>query len=44
MGVFTGKDKNLNIGLRIAHFSNGNLFPNNDGVMVPLTLGLGYSF
>jgi len=44
MGVFTGKDKNLNLGLRIAHFSNGNLFPNNDGVMVPLTFSLGYSF
>lgn len=44
MGIFTGKDKNLNLGLRIAHFSNGNLFPNNDGVMVPLTFSLGYSF
>lgn len=44
MGVFTGKNKNLNLGLRIAHFSNGNLFPNNDGVMVPLTFSLGYSF
>jgi hypothetical protein len=44
LGVFTGKDKNLNLGLRIAHFSNGNLFPNNDGVMVPLTFSLGYSF
>lgn len=44
MGVFTGKQKNLNLGLRIAHFSNGNLFPDNDGVMVPLTFNLGYSF
>ncbi len=44
LGVFTGKNKNLNLGLRIAHFSNGNLFPNNDGVMVPLTFSLGYSF
>ena len=44
MGVFTGKQKNLNLGLRIAHFSNGNLFPDNDGVMVPLTFNLGYCF
>lgn len=43
-GIFTGKNKSLNAGIRIAHFSNGNLFPNNDGVMVPLTFSLGYSF
>ena len=42
MGIFTGKKKNLNAGLRIAHFSNGNIFPQNDGVKVPLTFSLGY--
>lgn len=42
MGIYTGKDKKLLAGLRIAHYSNGNLFPQNDGVMIPLTLNLGY--
>lgn len=44
MGIFTGKNKCINAGIRIAHFSNGNLFPHNDGVMVPLSFSLGYSF
>jgi hypothetical protein len=44
MGVFAGKKRQLNAELRIAHYSNGNLFPKNDGVMVPLSLGLGYTF
>ncbi len=42
IGIFTGKNKNLNAGLRIAHFSNGNIFPQNDGVKVPLTFSFGY--
>lgn len=42
IGIFTGKKKNLNAGLRIAHFSNGNIFPENNGVKVPLTFSLGY--
>ena len=42
VGIFTGKKKTLNAGLRIAHFSNGNIFPQNDGVKVPLTFSLGY--
>lgn len=44
IGVFAGKKKNINAGLRIAHFSNGNVFPENNGVKVPLTLSLGYAF
>ncbi len=44
IGVFAGKTKNINADLRIAHYSNGNIFPQNNGVMVPLTLAIGYSF
>jgi hypothetical protein len=44
MGVIAGKRKSVYAGLRIAHFSNGNLFPRNDGVMIPLTFNLGYCF
>jgi hypothetical protein len=44
IGFFTGKKRNLNAEVRIAHYSNGNIFPQNNGVMIPLTLSLGYSF
>lgn len=44
LGVFTGKNKNFNASIRIAHYSNGNLFPRNDGFMIPLTFNLGYAF
>ena len=42
MGVLTGKNKNIYAGMRIAHYSNGNLFPENEGVKIPLTFNLGY--
>jgi len=42
IGVFTGKNKKLHAGIRIAHYSNGNIFPENDGVKIPLTFNLGY--
>ena len=44
MGVFAGKNRKLNAELKIAHYSNGNLFPQNDGVMIPLTFSLGWTF
>jgi len=40
MGVFAGKNKNIGFNIRIAHFSNGNLFPRNDGIKIPLTFSL----
>jgi len=42
MGVFAGKNKKIQAGIRIAHYSNGNIFPQNDGVKIPLTFHLGY--
>jgi hypothetical protein len=42
IGAFTGPGRKLYTGIRIAHHSNGNLFPHNAGVMVPLTFNLGY--
>jgi hypothetical protein len=42
VGIFAGEKKRVHAGLRIAHYSNGNLFPENDGVKIPLTLNLGY--
>jgi hypothetical protein len=44
IGIFAGEKKNINAGIRIAHYSNGNLFPQNNGVMIPLSFSLGYAF
>jgi len=44
MGVYAGKNRKLNAEFKIAHYSNGNLFPQNDGVMIPLTFSLGFTF
>jgi hypothetical protein len=44
MGAFIGSHKNLNAEIRIMHYSNGNIFPENVGHMIPLTFNLGYCF
>lgn len=44
MGLYIGKDRRINAEVRIAHYSNGNLFPENEGVKIPLTFNLGYTF
>ena len=43
-GTFLGKAKHVDINIQLMHFSNGNLFPSNPGVDVPLMLGVGYVF
>jgi hypothetical protein len=43
VGAYTGKKRNVYAGIRIAHYSNGNLFPQNDGVMIPLIFSVGYA-
>ncbi|MBD0297144.1 MAG: acyloxyacyl hydrolase [Flavisolibacter sp.] len=44
MGIYSGRKRNLNAELRIAHYSNGNLYSENAGVKIPLTINLGYAF
>ena len=44
IGIFSGKNRQLNTEVRIGHFSNGNIFPYNEGVKIPLTFNLGYTF
>jgi Lipid A 3-O-deacylase (PagL) len=44
MGVVAGKKKNIIGNIRIAHFSNGNIYPSNDGLKIPLSFCLGYNF
>ncbi|MBC7828590.1 MAG: acyloxyacyl hydrolase [Chitinophagaceae bacterium] len=44
IGTFAGKNRQVNAEIRIGHYSNGNIFPQNDGVKIPLTFNLGYTF
>lgn len=44
IGGFIGANKLLNAEISIGHFSNGNLYPNNAAVKIPLNFSVGYSF
>jgi hypothetical protein len=44
VGEFLGRSRRVNAGVRIAHYSNGNFFPRNAGLSIPLTFALGYTF
>jgi len=43
-GIFFGEKRNLNLELKIGHYSNGNIYPNNDAVKIPLSLQIGHTF
>lgn len=43
-GIFFGEKRNLNMELKIGHYSNGNVFTDNEAVKIPLSLQLGYAF
>ena len=43
-GAFLGKEKKLNAEINIGHFSNGNIYPENPGVKIPLSLNVGYAW
>ena len=44
VGGFIGKGRRLTAGVKINHYSNGNIFTENAGVKVPLTAYLGYAW
>jgi hypothetical protein len=44
VGLFLGARRHLNLNLKLNHYSNGNIFPQNAAVMIPLTFGVGYTF
>jgi len=44
IGMVAGKNRTLSAEIKIGHYSNGNLFPQNAGVKIPLTFALGYNF
>jgi hypothetical protein len=43
-GAFIGDKRNVNLGFKITHYSNGNLFVDNAALKVPITINLGYTF
>jgi hypothetical protein len=43
-GFYASKDRHFNAEIRIGHYSNGNILPQNPGIKVPLTFNLGYAF
>jgi opacity protein-like surface antigen len=44
VGVFLGSKRNFNAEINLNHYSNGNIFPHNDAVKVPLSFSIGYCF
>lgn len=44
IGIYTGQSRNIIAEVKIGHYSNGNIFPQNAGVKIPLTFALGYTF
>lgn len=42
MGAFFGEKRKLNAEFRIGHYSNGNIFPVNAAVKIPLSFNIGY--
>ena len=43
-GAYFGKKREYSAEFKIGHYSNGNLFTENPGVQIPLSLNLGYNF
>jgi hypothetical protein len=43
-GAFVGPHRRVSVGLKIKHYSNGNLFTQNAAVTIPLTFTVGYTF
>ncbi len=43
VGAFFGKARRMNAEFGVKHYSNGNIFTPNPGIMIPLTLTVGLS-
>ena len=44
LGFFLGEKRKYNFELRIMHYSNGNIFPKNAGVAIPIQFTFGKTF
>ena len=43
-GLLFGQERHYNLDFKVTHYSNGNMFPDNEGVAVPLMLSVGRTF
>ena len=39
-----GTDRRISVGVKIKHYSNGSIIPDNPGIMIPATFSVGYAF
>ncbi|MDE3154576.1 MAG: acyloxyacyl hydrolase, partial [Acidobacteriota bacterium] len=44
VGAFLGARRRLNVEIGIKHYSNGNIFPQNAAIAIPVTLTVGLAF
>lgn len=44
LGTFFGHERRISAGVKINHYSNGNMFTRNAAVTVPITVDVGYAF
>jgi len=44
LGAYVGRSRNVSVGVKINHYSNGNIFTENAGVKIPITLNAGLTF
>ena len=44
LGIFFGKKRSYNAELRITHYANGNIFPQNSGVAITIQFTFGKTF
>ena len=43
-GVFVGRRRSVTLGVKINHYSNGNIFTENAGLKIPITATAGFTF
>jgi len=44
LGAYVGRSRNVSVGVKINHYSNGNILTENAGIRIPITFNLGYAF
>jgi hypothetical protein len=44
LGALVGRSRNVSLGVKINHYSNGNIFTENAGLTIPITFNIGYAF
>ena len=44
LGAYVGRSRNVSVGVKINHYSNGNILTENAGIRIPITFNIGYAF